>query len=1136
MGFSRKSTVSLQRTRRSAFAVWCLRLLSLILRAGIAVTAILALTALVVMVRLQQGPIALPGIAQLVVDRINADTPGARIEVSDAVFSLGEGDTPSGLRFLDVRVIAENGELLFEAPRIAASFLAQDVVRGRFQPIRISLLQPTLEVVRDPEGRFRVGLTTPVEAADEPQPVDAPSDDRFEMLADALDSLVGDTETYPELSRLREITVVGADLTYIDEGASNRWRTQDAGVRITKHDRGVRAVLTLDDIAGDEAGLSLRLLADRLIGTGETLLAAQFGRVAAKALADQAPGLDWLNLIDGEVEGRASAVLARDGSIRDLSGTLVAEDGDLDLNGDSFPYEFARLVFAVDPEGQSVEVRDFTASSRQFGVRMKAFADLSFDSVGEFSGLALDAEVDRLSLILPEVFDHALEFDAAGVTASWERSTNVIEIASADLRASDTTYNLIGRLSEDQENWLGDLRLSAVDTTIEKVLQIWPVAAAANARDWVNQNIQRANIPELLVNMRFGDGDPVLAMDFEFTQLDATYIAGMSPLQSVAGNARVGYHGLELEIDSGFVQPRNRRPIALGGSKVVISGFWDDVTNADIFVAGKGDVQSVLSLIDQNPLRLIQKLDADLGPVKGAAALDVTLNFPLESDLALDDVQVVADATLSDLDLNYDVPSIGKIRIEADTAKLRADTDRMSLSGAVFLDGMPSRVTWQENYGAGLSGRTLDLESIATAGLLARLDLGAPLIEGKFPFDLNLTQSASKPLRLLINANLTDAAMAIADLGWQKPAGVRGSLEVDLLPDGDIVFDRLRLDTPDLRIDGKVMLDRQGRFQSAELARLNLRKTFDVAANIQLAGANSYTASISGEYLDLPALLDRQGDGSGATTDGPAIDATVRLERLDASEDIRLLAVSGRHQRTSSGAVTANIEGSLAGQTPIVIALTRSAAKTGKITVTGEDAGEVLRAMELYDDAKGGKLTLNADLDAEADLDGIIRIENLQIGESTSFQRVLSGAGFENAETVVETSGLSFRKVWIPFRTSSGQIMLKDAIASGSALALKVNGSVDQESGNLDLRGVISPAYGLTGALDNVPLLGTLLSGGEGEGILAMTFTLKGASKDPDFSINPLSLLTPGFLRNVFEGESSSSSEDFRKQIQRQDR
>ena len=68
-----------------------------------------------------------------------------------------------------------------------------------------------------------------------------------------------------------------------------------------------------------------------------------------------------------------------------------------------------------------------------------------------------------------------------------------------------------------------------------------------------------------------------------------------------------------------------------------------------------------------------------------------------------------------------------------------------------------------------------------------------------------------------------------------------------------------------------------------------------------------------------------------------------------------------------------------------------------------------------------------------------------------------------------------------------------------------------------------------------MPLLGAILSGGEGEGVFAITFTLSGDADDPDIFVNPLSLLTPGFLRNVFEGAPGKKSEDFRNQLQQPD-
>jgi hypothetical protein len=47
-------------------------------------------------------------------------------------------------------------------------------------------------------------------------------------------------------------------------------------------------------------------------------------------------------------------------------------------------------------------------------------------------------------------------------------------------------------------------------------------------------------------------------------------------------------------------------------------------------------------------------------------------------------------------------------------------------------------------------------------------------------------------------------------------------------------------------------------------------------------------------------------------------------------------------------------------------------------------------------------------------------------------------------------------------------------------------------------------------------VLGNLLLGGEGQGLFAANFSLTGGFDDPKVSVNPLSALAPGFLRNLF--------------------
>lgn len=62
---------------------------------------------------------------------------------------------------------------------------------------------------------------------------------------------------------------------------------------------------------------------------------------------------------------------------------------------------------------------------------------------------------------------------------------------------------------------------------------------------------------------------------------------------------------------------------------------------------------------------------------------------------------------------------------------------------------------------------------------------------------------------------------------------------------------------------------------------------------------------------------------------------------------------------------------------------------------------------------------------------------------------------------------------------------------------------------------MIVPAYGLSRLIDRIPLLGGILTGGEGEGLLAAEYFLDGHTDNPRVVINPLTALAPGFLRSL---------------------
>ncbi|MBC7801846.1 MAG: hypothetical protein H7Z10_14595, partial [Gemmatimonadaceae bacterium] len=62
----------------------------------------------------------------------------------------------------------------------------------------------------------------------------------------------------------------------------------------------------------------------------------------------------------------------------------------------------------------------------------------------------------------------------------------------------------------------------------------------------------------------------------------------------------------------------------------------------------------------------------------------------------------------------------------------------------------------------------------------------------------------------------------------------------------------------------------------------------------------------------------------------------------------------------------------------------------------------------------------------------------------------------------------------------------------------------------------IVPAHFFNSLLGDIPLIGRLFSPEAGGGLFAATYSVRGPVNDPQVAVNPLSALTPGFLRGLF--------------------
>lgn len=187
-----------------------------------------------------------------------------------------------------------------------------------------------------------------------------------------------------------------------------------------------------------------------------------------------------------------------------------------------------------------------------------------------------------------------------------------------------------------------------------------------------------------------------------------------------------------------------------------------------------------------------------------------------------------------------------------------------------------------------------------------------------------------------------------------------------------------------------------------------------------------------------------------------------------------------------------------------------------RLKLVSQDAGSALRATGLFRDAVGGHMQLDATIEDEGALprlSGRLVVEDFKVVRAPVLARILSLGSLRGIGDLLRSDGIRFARAEIPFVRSGRTLTVKGGRAIGS-IGITLDGEIDRGHRRIGIQGTVIPAYTLNTALGNVPLLGDLMTGGEG--VFGVRYSVSGDSAKPDVDVTPLSALAPGVLRRMF--------------------
>jgi hypothetical protein len=189
--------------------------------------------------------------------------------------------------------------------------------------------------------------------------------------------------------------------------------------------------------------------------------------------------------------------------------------------------------------------------------------------------------------------------------------------------------------------------------------------------------------------------------------------------------------------------------------------------------------------------------------------------------------------------------------------------------------------------------------------------------------------------------------------------------------------------------------------------------------------------------------------------------------------------------------------------------------------VISADAGGLLQAIDKTSRISGGKLDLDAAVRQQypsLEVGGTVRITSFTLRQAPLLARLLTVASLTGIGNLLAGEGIYFDRLEMPF-TYRQEVLAVDRVRlSGSQIGLTADGTLDFARERIDLSGTIVPIFGLNWAIGRIPVLGDFLRGSQGEGAFAMTYTVSGDRREPRILVNPLSVLAPGMIRELFSG------------------
>lgn len=1043
--------------------------------------------------QLYRGPIAMPFLKPYIIKALNHDDAEYQVTLDSVNLELVRSIKPLRIIANNVSYRKNDGEFIITAPKTSVSFSIKALLRGVIAPSSVEVNHPSVYIF----------TTYGVDKDKQEEFTQKKLEYYFEGFEEFIERFNSEDKTYPE-SYINDINISNAEVEFHEVDLGRKWVFSDLNYRFERNftniETEVNALLKFNDKV---ASLGL-----------EAVYKPAPNKIALQIYFSDLVPSDVVNTFAGDEQSQDfyKINLPLNGKIN----TLISMD-EIEKNRENF-------LQSLDT---AIEKVQFSFEGGQGNIAFSADEEYNYDVSAFLLEGELNGGLDKVKI-----------------------ENAVFDLDGQKMNLSLNASGMKNYLLKDHPK---DLKLSLIaqiaSLKFDDLSKYWPRYIASDAWNWCKTSLFVGMVQDAVFNFDFAYDDK--SQKFGFSNLrgsakmaDVTldYLTGMPRITNMYGHANFSPDSIDILVDKGVSDN-----VLLNNGRVRLYDLNKYNNYADISLQANGNISDILRLIDNKPLNYTSDMGLNPDAIKGQAEVELSLNLELKKDLGPDEVNVKVKSKLA----NVEIPDvIDNKSIHAKELDMSVTNAGLLVTGDTIFEDIPIKLVWDENFADKNYKSRYKLAFSFDDSIKKKLGidvdvLGPPYIVGAIPSEAVITSYDGGRMGIDLTGNLQSSLIDYSFLGFKKPNGEKGIVKarIEFLNNKLKAIPEFSLSKQDFNLKGKINLDAAGKVRLIDISDIKGPKT-DARAQIELINTpkKKIKINVSGNNYNLSDFFDKDNEeitaakerrrqlklkSSQMPEDDDELekvtdtDIYIAVNRLWTTPDTLIRNFAGSaNLRKGIGVNEMHMIGNF-GKTPsgkerrLKLDYIPRAKKEFLLNIESNDAGSTFRFLRVYNNMRGGDLSINAKRGADKQFVGHAKIRHFSISNTPILAKLLTVASLTGMVNLLTGEGITFSHFDAPFEYKHKMLTINDGKAFGDVMGITMKGTYSNLYQEFDVKGVIAPAYTLNTLIGKIPVVGNLLSGKDGT-VFAANYTITGDVDDPIISINPLSALSPSSLKDMF--------------------